>query len=113
MGHYLYILYILFSLGLSTRYVGVSIHCSILLLQVPQLYDEECLQMLNHCLSLERRTLNSEQMETAVAALLQCPVPLCLQLMVKQLKEWKSYSATTEPIPTSIDGTLTHVAIQE
>ena len=62
--------------------------------------------MLRHCLSLEQRTLNTGQMETALAALLHCPVPLFLQLMMRQLKHWTSYSTTPNSLPTSIDGTV-------
>ena len=79
--------------------------------QVPQLTDEECRQMLSHSLSLEQRTLNSEQMEKAVAALQQCPIPLFLQLMINKLKNWKSFSKITDPIPTSIDGIISSLAM--
>ena len=63
--------------------------------------------MLHHGLSLEQRSLNSEQMRKAVTALQACPVPLYIQLLMKQLKDWKSFSILTQPLPTSIDG-ITH-----
>ena len=82
-----------------------------IILQVPQFTDEECQQMLSHSLLLEQRTLNSEQMEKAVAALQQCPIPLFLQLMMNQLKNWKSFSNITDPIPTSIDGIIPNLVL--
>ena len=74
--------------------------------QVSQLSEKECEQMLIHCLAFEQRTLNSDQMTMAMTALNQCPVPLFLWLMMRQLKSWKSYSKIQDPLPTSTDGIL-------
>ena len=62
--------------------------------------------MLSHCLAVEGRKLTRQQMEVAVAALQQCPVPLFLHLMMGEFKKWKSYTEINSTFPTSIEGML-------
>ena len=73
-------------------------------LQLSQLSEVECQHMLNHHLSLKQKILNPEQMKMALSALKQCPVPLFLSVMMRQLRDWKSYTVIQEPLPTTIDG---------
>ena len=89
----------------------------LIIFQVPPMTPSECNRFFRHCLASWKRQLAPVQEEVAMRVFLQCPLPLYLQFLMREIVCWKSYTLAlswngTLP-PQDIKGTCACIDIME